>query len=258
MRNSNSIIALAVIFAVMYVSINVNCLENKAEKTPVKRIKELPNEFQFFSNKVSVNLLSFVNESALWPNETKIEKEKVDRSLPEVKQSINYAIFWLKKIIKPQWLPEDIGQRLLPLGESLDGDDALWARYQIDDYAIQIVADYGRLRFFISPVDEKKEVVPSEDKEAMNALIVKVTEKFFKKSDAVNDKLTDVQVTHGIASGIPGHQSKRVSNLWWEQVQWWSDGKTIAFWIPHTDIDTAIKQPTRLKHWFTKPDKSLK
>jgi len=256
MKNYSIIVTLMIMFSISCLYGTIGCLGSDAEKKPMKeKIKELPSEFRFFSTEVSSKLPYFVRESALWTDKKNIIDKKVEISRYEVKQSLRSTIHWLKKIIKEQWIPEDIEQRLLPLRESLEGNDAIWTRYQVGGYSIQMVVDFGRVRVFISFVD----TVSPEDKKAMKKFVAKTVDKFLKKSDAVKKKLPEIQVTQGIASGIPKKGGpRRAPNLWWEQVRWWSDGKTIAFWIPKTDERTAIEQPTRRKHWFSKPLSSKK
>lgn len=249
MRNG-IIIVLTVMFSTSGLFMVSECLGRDKPGNRMGVAKELPGSFPLFSSDENTILPFFVKDSSLWPDEMFIKEKKMKISLPEVKASIDPTLYWLSKIIQGQWLPEDIEQRLLPLQESLEGNDAIWTRYQINDYAIQIVTDYGLVRLFIRPM-EKKSVVSVKNKKEMNAFIIKAVETFLQKSNIIKQKLTEAQESQGVALGMPLINSS--PNLWWEQVRWWSDGCAIAFWIPKTDERTSIVQPVRKKHWFSRP-----
>ena len=246
-RNHSIIIALLIVFL-----LGCLCLYRESECQEHDGTKDAIHALRLFPTGIGSRLPSFVSEGASWPDEKAIEEKRAGTHLPKVRRSIESTIDWLRRIIDPERLPQDIEQRLLPLGGSLGGDDAIWTRYQVDGYLMQIVVDFGIIRLFISPF-ENKNTVSSKDREGMRSLVLRVVDGFFRDSDSVKRKLPGVQLDRGVAFGIPEGEIERAPNLWWEQVRWWSDGKTIAFWIPKTDERTAIEQPTRVKHWFSSP-----
>jgi len=230
---------------------------DRLNKLKIERVKELSSNFQFYSNETISKLPIFISkESVMWMDDKVIKERKMERNVVEVDLAMRNVIKWIKIVVKERWIPEDIERRFLALRESLEGDDAIWTRYQCEEYAIQIVVSYGVIVFSVKSIKDNNGSVLIDDESKVKSFIAKSVDRFLNKSDEINKLLTDEKkkmlTEIVIGDGVAYIDSKTFSNLWWEWLEWCTDGKTITFWIPKTDERTAIEQPTRVKHWFSK------
>ncbi len=210
-----------------------------------KEFKELNRDFKFFP---------LSNRPMDLPDDSFISSNIVSSSEAKVNAAIKDTVGWLRRMVKSEWLPSDIEERFIALRCSWKGADALWARYQADNYAIQILSDSGYVGIDIRDVS-RREKVDIYNRLAVKKFIEDAVDMFLERADLIKENLPDIEqyIYDKELNRVRISRRAPYSGRWWEEVRWVSDGYAIRFILikwEYRNHRPALAYPRVLKEWF--------
>lgn len=148
------------------------------------------------------------------------------------------AFKWIKTILKPEYLPDDLFDHLILLDGAENKADIVCVRYRTDiGYEIQIVQTNTELFIVFGQPDAlgRDDFVKNMGSDTASSLVEDIVSNLFDKSEAISvmHSLSEIKSTDGFYYFHQKWSSNtRGSNQWWGNVSWWTDGITVAFYIP--------------------------
>ncbi len=239
--------------------------------------RSIPNEFESLPHdvqlipKLEVKLPNGVEKMVMWPSSKYIEehyaKDDISDQLPPIypervmedakpirpggvspKAAIEEAELWLRQILKPEWIPPDLVERLIPLRS----DTAQWStvicRYETQGHVIQI----SQTRWAISVVLKPPLEDIINEKEKFGATVF---EKFFTKGKEMSalkgqqvSLPSERQVTFYLLDVTRLPSTDAIEN-WWGWTAWYTDSHSIAVFL-RKRIAGEQHTPTPEDPWF--------
>jgi hypothetical protein len=144
---------------------------------------------------------------------------------------------WVRRVLKPEWVPNDLAARLRPLRREPASQSIIICRYLIDGHAIQIDQSRGSMWIIIRPLQPKP--LSKDGKELADATF----HTYFLNGDrmaALPGKETAgtaklrVWLPDFSASIPPGALAN-----WWGWRLWLTDGEAVAILLDKTSEDSA-------------------
>ncbi len=222
---------------------NVHAVEKKIVT------KRLTKDYIFISNKKLKRFPVFWQDIVLWPTDKQISENKDMIDEKSVKQPIKSSIRWVKNILRQEWVPEYSNINIYPLKAYANGADAIYFRYQINNYAIQIVQTSWCIFIIVKDRNKKASLGNTNITEA-SKYVSEILDLFFQKSDKIKDiSMTKVNKLGAGFCGKPAIKSAS-SSYWWGLMSWWTDGQTVLFGTGKQDGGAWV--PSITKEWFAK------
>ena len=174
-----------------------------------------------------------------WPTDEQVHDLLVPRTEPA--GSYLWTVEWLHTVIKDEWLPADIGDRLMGLRHYFLGKkDVILGQYEQGGYRIRVFFTQSKYRIAV-----KKTAAPSAVREAMrehNAReVLRTLCKKGDRFDEVQFKWVHDQTRHGLF-GFSQYDPFQPAldealrrdlehglRTWQDTVWWWTDGVTVVF-----------------------------
>jgi len=183
-----------------------------------------------------------------WPSESHISEARVDSSSPQVKRATELTYFWLKKVLRPEWLPNLERVELYPLKHEFDGWDVLRLRYRIGDYVFQVASLSYSTWISVAPYNKVAGDV-STDLETGKVFFAKMASKFFLRSDEFEAqyKFKPVQKKKSIIN-----INREGSGYWWDTLNWWTNGSAVMI-LCRKDEPSFKHGPEENPDWFSLP-----
>jgi len=143
----------------------------------------------------------------------------------------SYARTWIDIVLKPEWIPPDLTDRLILLQEDDPSRSSVICRYEINGTGIQIVQRKWALCVVVRPAPELvKGVHPVLlDQALMRAL--------FRNGDFM--ARCPATWRQGLSPGIAvgGHSPEADGPRWWEWSVCHTDGKSVALYFGKSSVD---------------------
>jgi hypothetical protein len=144
---------------------------------------------------------------------------------------------WIRQVLKPQWLPDDLAVRLHPLQRDPASQSIIVCRYTIDGHAIQINQSRAAMWVVIKP--------PTSNSVTRNTneLGVAAFSNYFLKGDrmaSLQGKETDG--TAKLRIWLPDYSASIPPGAlenWWGWRLWLTDGEAVAVFLAKTSEDSA-------------------
>ncbi|MCK4666190.1 hypothetical protein KAU33_05550 [Candidatus Dependentiae bacterium] len=198
-------------------------------------IKSLPHLLQLYST---------------WPSDKKIKRKKVSPSKKNnVKEAIDETILWINKILKENYIPDDLEKRMILLKSDVNGCDSIRIRYEVENYKIQIFTTSAGINFIIKPIKINKSLnLSQEDKIKFAEETIK---EFFNESDKiiVNSNYTENSSGDFIETS-PSFKDKESSYYWWGLVSWFTNGNVLLIGFGKAERFESVEKPILKKNWF--------
>lgn len=190
--------------------------------------------FFIFDNKINEEkakreLSEYGFQSMIWPKENEISKYKSEASEKQKKECVE----WISKILKKEWIPNDISSHLVPLqnwGKSNEHwkekkrkGDVFITNYKIENYIFFIVEGVNKIQISIKNINVESSL--SEDKYI--DFVLNNAEKFLNKIILPDNENEIKWKKANKGSWIP--QSELNSPALF--VHYFTDGKIIQFEI---------------------------
>jgi hypothetical protein len=187
--------------------------------------------------------------NVVWPTPEDIQQKKIkDKNLYQ--SEVERTWYWLQKIIRPTYLPNQVKDTLLLMPDMEKGDDWIICRYGLSDMQIQII-DGRTLTLVLKPLKEVQETVDVQKSEDKESVIAQFAAAMFRKvlwydyyleasHEQINLELSvvkdDAPFKHGQVLLDRGRTAGWLQN---GTIKWWSDGKVVVF-----DIEKIFVPPT--------------
>jgi len=144
---------------------------------------------------------------------------------------------WIRRVLKPQWLPDDLADRLQPLQREPASQSIIVCRYAMDGHAIQINQNRASMWVTIKP-PKNNSLIPNA-KELGNAA--------FNTYFLEGDRMADLQgkETDGSAKlriWLPDYSAPIPAGAlenWWGWRLWLTDGEAVAVFLNKCSEDSA-------------------
>ena len=208
-------------------------------------VNDFPEEVRFFAEETRKNLPKKMREFYAWPSKQELSTQQVTRG-ERVIRAREESIQWIRKVLKPQFVPKDVNDRLIALNRN-EGCDQTRLRYKFGDYAIQIRQINNSVTILVQQIGKE----PLEKTSAKVKLVSDMVERLFNFDDKIRKiSCPGAYATwHGLLKGAPNSRDiKDSGRYWWEHVHWLTDGHTVFFSIPKLDVGPVI--PSRATDWF--------
>lgn len=215
------------------------------------KLNESSDAGVFFSNTTVYSLPKFAQEVVQQSNcDQKNNCDSINNA--DFPNSVLYTVDWLRKTIQSKWIPADIADRLIGLRTSLNGEDAFWVQYQIDNCSIQIVSNFGSIFLLIkkSPLCATSDDHLSLDQ--MDSDLKRVIGDYLQSSEKIFARQVVIQQKGRLIARDPLAKGLHdgCTNCWWEMTRCWTDGESCLIVIPKADPHSPLSQPQSNPDWF--------
>jgi hypothetical protein len=144
---------------------------------------------------------------------------------------------WIRRVLKPEWVPNDLADRLHPLQREPASQSIIVCRYDIDGHAIQINQSRGAMWVVIRP--PKANPLSGNAKELASAI--------FNTYFLNGDRMAALQgkETNGLAGlrvWLPDYSASiplGALENWWGWQLWLTDGRSVAVCLNKRSEDAA-------------------
>jgi hypothetical protein len=226
-----------------------------AQEAPVK-MEKIYGEKTLVKESASGDIPSYCKNDILWPPEHDIMARKIDLNDDNVKYPIRSTMDWIKRILRPEWIPGESQADIYALRAGKQGVDmipydALRMRYRAGDYVIQIASNSREISLVVGPYYSNNPSNRKLEIEDAKLLVNKMIFKFFNNADLIL-KTCNWSVKNRL-SAVEGTPTKWAYD-WWEDVRWWTDGDTVFFTMQKYDHERPTL-PSLKADWFS-PEKA--
>lgn len=208
-------------------------------------VNDFPEDVNFFTPEARQSLPEKMAKFYGWPSEEEISSQLVkegERVLKAREQSIK----WIKKVLKPKFIPRDIENRLLALNREKDCDQTR-IRYRVKNHAIQIRQINNSVTILVKEIGKE----PVDETSAKLKLVGDTVERLLNQENKIKRISCSgaYAIWHGLLKGGPTSSDIKNSSIyWWGQVHWLTDGHTVYFSIPKEEGGPV--KPSKRKDWF--------
>jgi len=144
---------------------------------------------------------------------------------------------WIRQVLKPQWVPDDVAARLRPLQREPASQSIVVCRYMIDGHAIQINQSRGLMWVIIRP--PKTNPLSKDGKELADAIF----HAYFLNSDRMAS-LQGKEISGAAKLRVwrPDYSAPIPTGAlqnWWGWRLWLTDGNAVAVFLNKCSEDSA-------------------
>ena len=129
---------------------------------------------------------------------------------------------WLCLVIQPPWLINDLNDRLCPVRNGINGEDAFIGAWEIDDNAFQLAVTRERIHLLTQIKNSKPKL--SDKKKGEKAL--ELANELFQLPDKPLQKEWKLRVFGGLLMGYRDMPFKR---NWYETLMFLTDGEGVKY-----------------------------
>ncbi len=155
---------------------------------------------------------------------------------------------WFKEILKDDWIPPDLTEKLIPLrNESLPHWSTVIAKYQVRGHKIQVAQTRWGVCVVIHPRFDD-EVIDAEQ------IAKSVFKQFFTMGEEMSSQ-AGMQVPADTL-GLTLYESAQekaseigVPKNWWNWLAWYTDGNSVAVFL-HKRFAGEVRTPSSEDPWF--------
>jgi hypothetical protein len=157
------------------------------------------------------------------------------------------ALDWIRKVIRPTALPDDLAGGFVGMRHYVHGYDAGLVRYKSGPFLAQLVVTSGHIILLV------RDTTPTSraSKDDMVRFVHAVINRFFNESEALlKTELTLVEkgrTLKGVNARISHVETMLNLRSWTETVQWWTNGELVCFWLT---LHPGASEGDR-KDWFS-------
>ena len=183
----------------------------------------------------------------LLPTNGMADGKPIRRGARSPQQACSEAHTWIAKILKTQWIPGDVLQRLLPLQELAASNSIVHCRYAISNNSIQVSQSVSGIWVVMKP--------PTNETAGMSVTDLGpfVFERFLTRGHDMGQlsrrELEELLPLHVFLEGQTEPWSKAAAINWWGWVLWYSDGQAVAVLLQKVEEDSQIDADAR-DPWF--------
>lgn len=244
MKNKNVLSLLELFIFVLWVPF-VSTPASPGEK---KTVAKLPTDFVFSDKQAIGDLPEIVDLAMTRRGIPAFRKDEAAFPKDKLNSAIEDTLCWVKEMIQPQWLPDDLERRLIPIPGNMCFSDALWARYRIGKFAVQILSKYSGIIFIVCEYPHRSSSPPL-DESAMASQMSSDIRRFLQKPETVCLRMPKIE-RHGDWFCSMGSRTLEPQSIdWFSIVDWYSNGRIQSFYLVKILEDKQQNYPK--KHWFT-------
>ncbi len=218
-----------------------------------------PSEFKSISSntlqlipKLKAELPGSMQQLAIWPTteiiQKKFAKEDISPKLPPIyregsrrdapplrpggmspQAAIGEAEYWVKQVLKSEWIPTDLRERLIPLREDAAERSQVIVRYEVDGNAFQLSQTRWGISVIVKPAGEGKVNEPEK-------IASTVFERYFNKGKEMSllpgtrisspeEWIMAFQLDEAKLTGPEALEN------WWGWSSWYTDGHALAVFL---------------------------
>jgi hypothetical protein len=213
-------------------------------------VNDFPKNLEFFTAELREDLPKGMKDDCNWPSERELTSQVV-KGGTGVLRARRESIKWIRRVLKPTFVPKDIETRLIALNRD-EGYDQTRIRYMVRDYAVQIKQLTNCVTILVRQIGK----APVEETSERLALVRDTVRALLNKDEKVN-KISSCKGyanRDGVLKGGPTWSDRSDIEdedrgiYWWGHVHWRTDGQTVYFSIPK--VDGGPVEPTQRKNWF--------
>lgn len=231
---------------VIFVAIGCAFCEEKAIQEKIVAEK-IPDDYVFIDIATTMHFHPFKKAAVCWPSVKEIAESKIAVNKDAAQKAISETMEWLKRILSPEWVPEQSSIDFFPMKAYIQKCDAIYCRYKIKNYAFQIISTSWSMIVIVKDISRNQ---LSESIEINNAQahVSTVLDMFVQKSDKIKTaSMTKVIKTANGVKGTPDMKSSLPA--WWNLVSWWTDGNTVMLGTCKADGGPSF--PGGQEVWFS-------
>jgi len=139
------------------------------------------------------------------------------------------ALSWVTELLKPEWMPPDLEERLILLQEEDPAQSSVICRFEVEGTSVQITQRRWAMCVVVKPSPALLDGVPAQE---MGPAVMRA---LFSRGEA----MTEVPATdrRDLAPGLwlGGHVPGRL--VWWDWKAWYSEGSSVAIYFSKLSLD---------------------
>jgi hypothetical protein len=144
---------------------------------------------------------------------------------------------WIRRVLKPEWVPDDLASRLHPLQRDPASQSIIVCRYLLEGHAIQINQSRGSMWVIIKP--PKTSPLSQNARELASATF----NTYFLNSDRMASlQGREISGTAKLRAWLPDFSAPIPPGTlenWWGWRLWLTDGEAVAVFLDKTSEDSA-------------------
>ncbi len=231
--------------------------------------ESLPDDVQLIP-RLEIELPYGIEEMVVWPSSEYIDEhyatDDISDQLPPVyperamedakpivpggvspEAAVEEAEWWFREILKEEWIPHDLRERLIPIRAEAAQWSMVIGRYQTQGHTIQVSQTRWGIVVVISPafegnVDEAEEF----SRMIFDQFFTRGEEMITLDGQSISDAGEQFQAYLLDETRLPGPDA--IEN-WWGWIAWYSDGRSIAIFM-NKRIAGQQHTPTPDDPWF--------
>ncbi|MDZ7620364.1 MAG: hypothetical protein U1E05_25460 [Patescibacteria group bacterium] len=157
------------------------------------------------------------------------------------------ATNWIREIVKSQFVPADLENRMLAVQEASPQDSLMVCRWTVDGTSLQVIQSVARVGVVIKPKQEWRDA--TNDGEEFTFFLIDRVLNHGKEMVSWGAKpgvgFPDELKLFVPKTSAPG----RASLNWWGHPVWYTDGKAMAV-ILEKQLDHVAHNPSPTEPWF--------
>ena len=222
----------------------------------VTKIGKVPDDYLCIMGTAANDLSPFIRSHIMWPNKERISRSKKDLNNNNVQKAVVSTFDWVKKVLRPEWVPDNIAAiDVLALkaevvgSEDVEGQghDVVRFRYKVQNFVVEVASTVPMLTLVVQK-DNGEDPPVGLNEETAKRFVGNTIDQFLQESD----KIKNISFKN-IEKGKVGYKGKsetkpETCNIWWGNVYWWTDGRTVMFSILKADNRPLVPMPK--KDWF--------
>jgi len=134
---------------------------------------------------------------------------------------------WVRTVLKPEWVPNDLAARLHALAEEDPARSTVWCRYKIRGETVQIGQTRGVMCLVIRPSEPKSESETAVEfgRRCLRGFATKGEQLAQSPAEAIEPVVPHLPMYY---TSVGTRESVA---WWWGRVTWYTDGNAVGYFI---------------------------
>lgn len=180
-------------------------------------LEEIPAEDQLMGMtsvpQVQPNMRFFF-KGLIWPAPEAVTAH-VDRAAGANPDLVNDTAAWVSRVLKPEFVAPDLSSRLEAARAIVDGEDAFFARYRMNEVSVQIVVTRFHVHLVLVPVGDSP---------------VAAIHRYLRVDEPAHERPWDAAWETGQVDRLTfGYQARSTPADWRESIYYLTNGKAVKF-----------------------------
>jgi hypothetical protein len=144
---------------------------------------------------------------------------------------------WIRRVLKPEWVPDDLAPRLQPLQREPASESVIVCRYSIDGHAIQVNQNRGSMWVVIKP---PKGSLAAQDAKGLGSAVFSTC--FLNGDRMASLAGKEIDGTGNVRVWRPDYSAvipPGALENWWGWRVWLTDGDAVAVFLGKRSEDSA-------------------